>query len=308
MDFLGMELNSRIRGALSEAVDAGKLPHAVVLEGGSESDRAKLARLLGAAMVCEAAAGKPCRVCTACIKSFAGSGTEVTQQRLEERLSHPDIAEVRKDPKLVRFSIRMIRTLKSETYIVPNEAAAKVYILFQAHLLTPQAQNALLKILEEPPPYICFILEGTSKSVLLPTVLSRAAVFSLGQLDESADIKNKKLEQIVSAASALAVAAAARNEAELMRCAALFVGKNEFLGQCLDELNLIVRDAVCEKVGGPDRLSSCKDCATLLAGRLKKEELTALMDQIALLKQAVNTSTNNNLLISLLSARLSLKV
>ncbi len=127
---------------------------------------------------------------------------------------------ITKRPETSEFRIDPIRTLKSETYIVPNEAAAKVYILFQAHLLTPQAQNALLKILEEPPAYICFILECTSKSVLLPTVLSRSSVFSLGQLDESEDIKNKKLEQIVSAASALAVAAAARNEAELMKCAA----------------------------------------------------------------------------------------
>ena len=63
--------------------------------------------------------------------------------------------------------------------MTPNEADYKIYILVNAHLMSVQAQNAILKVLEEPPAYVRFILTVENKSALLPTVLSRSVVFRL---------------------------------------------------------------------------------------------------------------------------------
>lgn len=92
---------------------------------------------------------------------------------------HPDIYEYSAPGGANSFHIDKIRDIIADVYITPNEADYKIYILGNAHCMNENAQNALLKILEEPPGYAVFILTAENRSALLETVLSRAVVISV---------------------------------------------------------------------------------------------------------------------------------
>ena len=109
---------------------------------------------------------KPCGRCINCLKARSDS--------------HPDIKIFEPDPKTNNFKVETVREIRSDAYIVANEADRKVYILKDAQNMLVPAQNALLKVLEEPPEGVCFLLLTDDKNVFLQTVLSRCAVFSQG--------------------------------------------------------------------------------------------------------------------------------
>jgi len=307
MNFQGLELNSRLKRSLSDMIDTGKLPHAIILEGGNADSRVKLARLLAAALVCKAGQDRPCKACGACVKAF---GTKIGDKKfageklLSQTLHHPDISEVEKEKDRKQFGIKVIRTLRKEAYIVPNEADAKVYILLEAQLMNEQAQNAFLKILEEPPGYICFIMECTSKSIFLPTVLSRATCFSLGQLDLTDGIRAKKTEQAAQTAAEMAVALTATHDYELLKKTAVFEKDKNLPALCLPELELIIRDALILQITGGECFSASPEAAQVLAEKLTREKLLKLIVEIRLLIEATQRNANNNLLITRICSRL----
>lgn len=207
MKFPGFYGNRSCCAQLSRLVDENRLPQAVVLEGESGCGKRTLARLVAAALVCTAAGGKPCGQCSECRKAF-GSG-------------HPDIITVSGGDSPRSFKIDTVRAMRSDVSIRPNEANHKVYILENAHNMGEPAQNALLKILEEPPPYAVFLLTCEYSGQLLPTVLSRAVVLSLSGLPE---------DEAVAAARPLCPAAP---EEELCRAARAFGGNVGRMAQSL---------------------------------------------------------------------------
>lgn len=161
--FLG---NERLKRRLSAAVSKGALSHAYLLSGPAGSGKHTLAAILSAAMECEAA-DKPCLRCPACRKVLAGI--------------HPDVITV-DDPDRATVSVATIRTASADAMIRPNEGARKVYLLPRADDMQAPAQNALLKIIEEPPPYGAFLLLSENPDALLPTVRSRCVELSLSPL------------------------------------------------------------------------------------------------------------------------------
>ena len=305
MDFLGLELNSSIKNGLSEAMDSGRFPHAAVIEGGSHSDRLKLARLLAASLVCNGKGEKPCLVCSSCLKSFAAAAgkKKPVLKALEDNLRHPDIAEVEKEKDRVQFGVRVVSPVIENAYIVPNEADLKVYIFPDAEVMTAQAQNAMLKILEEPPGYIRFILLCESRNSLLTTVLSRVACFNLGAVQPETSSRSKKPELARQAAAKLARAITAPRDYDLLIETAVFEKDNQLLELSLAELELIIRDALVVKSGG-ELLSSSPDAAKVLAKALPVPRLLNLAEEVRKLDDAVKRSCNNTLLISRLCSRL----
>ena len=151
--FLG---NEKIKAQLSALVDGGRLPHAVVLEGESGLGKRTLAGELAAALVCRGE-HRPCDSCPQCHKARAGV--------------HPDILVYAPEGGARSFHKKTVDQIVGDVYMTPNEADYKIYILVNAHLMSVQAQNAILKVLEEPPAYVRFILTVENKSALLPTVL-----------------------------------------------------------------------------------------------------------------------------------------
>lgn len=165
LDFVG---NKRVIEQLGALIDSKRFPHALIIEGEQGLGKKTLARLLASALVCRSE-DKPCMQCTQCHKA-------------KEHI-HPDIFEHTATGGANSFHVSVVRDVINDVYMKPNEAEFKVYILGNAHCMNASAQNALLKVLEEPPSYAVFILTVESKSMMLETVLSRSVVVSLEGVD-----------------------------------------------------------------------------------------------------------------------------
>lgn len=162
--------NAGLKARLSAAGDRDNFSHCYILEGPKGSGKKTLARILAAAMECEADAGKkPCGVCSACRKAL-GQG-------------HPDIITIDSDTATV--PIRLIRQMQTDAFIRPNEGRKKVYLIPRAQDIQSSSQNVLLKLLEEPPSYCAFILMAENAGQLLTTVRSRAVTLTLFPLTET---------------------------------------------------------------------------------------------------------------------------
>ena len=158
--------NEALKERLTEGLRSGRLSHSYLLTGPEGSGKRTLARLLAAAMECRGTP-RPCGVCPACRKVLSGN--------------HPDVIPV-DDPDHKQVPVDCIRAARSELFIRPNEGEKKVLLIPRAGDMNPAAQNALLKVLEEPPSYGVFLLLAPSPEALLPTIRSRCAHLRLSPL------------------------------------------------------------------------------------------------------------------------------
>ena len=142
-----------------------RFSHAYIISGPAGSGADALADTLAAAAVCSGDGKKPCGVCRHCHKAKNGV--------------HPDIIVTDFLPDKSEILVDQIRTLRSDAIVLPNEAERKVYIIRKAGSMNANAQNALLKVLEEPPKYAVFILVAENPLELLPTVRSRCVGITL---------------------------------------------------------------------------------------------------------------------------------
>ena len=157
-EFVG---NTAIKGRIAALLEAGRLPHAIILEGQRGIGRLTLAVAIAQALVCEN--GNACGKCLNCKQAL--------------RLTNPDILVYKPDKTV--FSVDQVRKINSDAMIKPNQACRKVMILCNCEQMNDEAQNAFLKTLEEPPGRVQFILITTSSKLLLDTIRSRCAVFTL---------------------------------------------------------------------------------------------------------------------------------
>ena len=165
MQFRGFCGNEAVKRRLSGAFDSGRVPHGYLIAGPEGSGRHTLAQLIAAAMQCTARSDVPCGVCSGCRKTLSGV--------------HPDVVTVDDGDKKT-VSVELVRNMSADVFVRPNEGRRKVYVIPRAQEMTESAQNALLKILEEPPSYAAFLLLTTNAGRLLPTVRSRLAELKLG--------------------------------------------------------------------------------------------------------------------------------
>lgn len=150
-----------IAQTLSLALDSNRLSHAYLFSGLRGSGKTSTARIFAKALICErGVTHKPCGTCANCVQALDGR--------------HMDIVEM--DAASNR-GIDDIRDLVEQTKYKPSTARFKIFIIDEVHMLTPQAFNALLKTLEEPPSYVKFILATTDPLKLPATILSRTQHF-----------------------------------------------------------------------------------------------------------------------------------
>ena len=263
-----------------------RLPHAILLRGAGSATRGKVSSFLAQAFVCEGE-NKPCGRCSHCMKVGINS--------------HPDVITV--DPAAQNektFKIALVREMKDDAYIIPNEASRKVYILKSADKMNVQAQNALLKLIEEPPSYARFILECESSSAMLETILSRVSLFDLGtDSDDVSDELRRKADDI---AARLASAILKPTEYEFMKITAEFERDKELFEPVLPALQLIFRDAVIIKTGSNITLSDHADISREAASKLTLKALIKLTAEIDNFRESINRNANKNLMITRLSA------
>ena len=165
MGFEGLLGNDRLKDNLKASVSRGRLSHFYLICGPEGSGKHTLAQLLAAAAVCQEQNNKPCLRCNACRKVLSGN--------------HPDVITVT-DPDHKEVPVSIVREIREDMFIQPNEADKKVYIFPQA--LRVEGQNALLKILEEPPSYGVNMLLTDNPEALLPTIRSRCTELKLNPL------------------------------------------------------------------------------------------------------------------------------
>lgn len=141
-----------------------KLSHAYIVASQSEEARNQAALTIASAAVCSGSGRKPCGTCRDCRKAKNGM--------------HPDIIRIYReidDKGRQKREIRVdqIREMIGQAQIMPNEADGKAFVVQDAETMNPNAQNALLKLLEEPPEGVVLILSTASPAMLLPTIRSR---------------------------------------------------------------------------------------------------------------------------------------
>ena len=158
--FEGLLGNETNKAALMGFTDRRAFPHALLISGPAGSGKASLAKLAAMAIACPSDGPRPCLACEACRKIAADISPDVITIGLE------------KDRRTI--GVEAVRQIRDTAYIKPNDLAVKIYLLRDAEKLTPPAQNALLKLFEEPPSGVYFLLMATQASALLPTVRSRA--------------------------------------------------------------------------------------------------------------------------------------
>ena len=161
--------HSRLRELLSRAVTHRRLPPALLFSGPAGVGKRTLALAAGRALLCDRDAGDACEACPPCRR--AGRGL------------HPDALLV--EPDGASIKIEQVREAVREIAGRPFEGRARVLVFDEAHLLTEQAQNALLKSLEEPPATSHVFLVTASPQALLPTIRSRCQMLRFSPLPQS---------------------------------------------------------------------------------------------------------------------------
>ncbi|MBQ6695579.1 MAG: DNA polymerase III subunit delta [Lachnospiraceae bacterium] len=161
-DIIGQE---QIKEHLQNALSTGKISHAYILNGEKSSGKEFIAKLFAMTLQCEAGGTEPCNECRSCKQTLSKN--------------QPDIIYVSHE-KPNTISVDDIRAqVNNDVAIKPYSSKYKVYIISEAEKMTPQAQNAILKTLEEPPAYAVILLLVSNINSLLPTILSRCVTLNM---------------------------------------------------------------------------------------------------------------------------------
>jgi DNA polymerase III subunit delta' len=165
-DVLGHE---RIKALLQDALRRARLPGALLFTGPDGVGKKALALATARALLCDSRSGEACDACPPCHRSGKGL--------------HPDLFLL--EPEGTSIKIERVRDLVREIVARPFEGPARAFVVDGAHLLTEQAQNALLKSLEEPPATSHVMLVTSAPQALLTTIRSRCQTLRLGGLPAS---------------------------------------------------------------------------------------------------------------------------
>ncbi len=185
--------NENVKSAVLNAIATRRIPHAILIEGDDGLGKRTLARFIASAAVCTEN-DKPCGVCHGCHLSEVGS--------------HPDISVIAPEEGKKNITVSQIRELRAQAYVKPHSAEHRVFIISHAHRMNEQSQNALLKVLEEPPAGVIFILITPSRAAMLETIISRCTLLSLAApayqdaFEAVNSITNASSEEISSALKA----------------------------------------------------------------------------------------------------------
>lgn len=317
MNFSQFVGNEKAKEQIEYFLTTRRIAHAIIIEGEDGLGKRTLARLIAQAAFCRGDGEKPCCECPQCKKAMQGI--------------HPDIYEYSASGAPKSFHIDKVRAVIKDAYISPNEADYKFFILGNCHGMNAESQNAILKILEEPPEYVVFILTVKSKSMLLPTVLSRARVISLkgvepeqgaNYISSIADTDYKsalsamkewngnigkaleafgsgKAAEVAEYAEKLCEALVQDNEFLFLAECARFEKDRQLLSDVMYYFKIILRDALL--AGSTKFISGSAESAESLALKYSKQKLASLMETADNIIAMAKKNANGPLLITKMS-------
>ena len=161
--------NEQVREYFRHAVDSGKVSHCYVLSGEDGLGKMTLAKAFAQTLLCDSPVGRPCGKCHSCVQFESGN--------------HPDVIYTTHEKPTV-IGVDDVRTgIVEDIALRPYSSDYKIYIMDEAEKLSVQAQNALLKTIEEPPSYGILMLLTTNAAGLLDTIRSRSILLSMLPLE-----------------------------------------------------------------------------------------------------------------------------
>ncbi len=166
-DIIGQDM---IKEHLMNALKTGNISHAYIINGERYSGKEFIAKIFAMAIQCEKGDIDPCNECHACKQALSGN--------------QPDIIHLTHEKPNVITVDDIREQINSDIVIKPYACDRKIYIINEAEKMNVQAQNALLKTLEEPPEYAVIIILTTNVDALLPTILSRCVVLNMKPVDD----------------------------------------------------------------------------------------------------------------------------
>lgn len=157
--------HANVIGFLQKSIEMDKVSHAYMISGPQGAGKLRIAKAFAAALQCEKGGTDACGECHACKQSLSDNHPDI-KRLVREKLSTIGVDEIREQ-------------INNDVVIKPYSGKYKVYIIEDAQLMTDQAQNALLKTIEEPADYAVFLLLTTNKDALLSTIQSRCVTLNL---------------------------------------------------------------------------------------------------------------------------------
>lgn len=286
MNFGKLQLNEEVKKGLSSSVDSGTLSHAILLTGGTEKERKELSLLLAQAILCENSP-TPCLKCNTCKKIKSGI--------------HPDIVITEGEAgKQKSIKIDTIRDIRSRAYIMPNEALFQIFIILEASGMGEEAQNALLKILEEPPVTTRFILASRSRDDFRQTILSRVTAFSLSE-DSGLAAGEKENLKASKAAEDIFAALISKNEAKLMLSTGALEKDKKTYKASLEKMIIMLRNSIISKYRADSDINITEK---KFADVFSEKEILNMQNTLKILLSDADKNANDNLLVTRLSVEL----
>lgn len=278
--------NTRLLEELRQMKEKQHLPHALLLHGPKGCGKKLIAKWYTMLALCEAQQHAPCGRCRSC--------------RLLLEDAHPDVTYAEHSGKRGGFSVETARGIRKEAGILPSSGALRVFLFTDADGMTVQAQNALLKSVEEPLPHACFVFTAETAGALLPTLRSRMtaeAVFPVTEEESQsallrlgispsdarqavgrfggnigkciAYLQDPAMQQAAEYAASLTAALAAHNEYAMLKLLTAASADREQFRRTLEMFDLQLRDAAVYTLrSGPDRLGCDADAAGQLASAM----------------------------------------
>lgn len=167
--------NDETKARVGAAIESGRLPHAFLIGGPSGSGKSTLALEMAAAMNCEAKSlsGEPlpCGRCDSCRRIYEGN--------------YPDLKILEKKKDKATLGVEAVKDFREDMFLSSTESEHKIYIIDDAECMTTEAQNALLKVLEEPPKSVTIILLAKECDRILTTIKSRAQYIPMSRFTDA---------------------------------------------------------------------------------------------------------------------------
>lgn len=291
--------NAQLLADLRRMRQQNHMPHALLLHGERGCGKKLIAKWFAMLVLCEHADAAPCGSCKSC------------KLILED--AHPDVQTAEHSGKRMGFSVETVRAVRRDAAVIPNNGSMRVFLFPDADGMSIQAQNALLKSVEEPPPHACFVFTAETPGVLLPTLLSRMTTCAVYPVSRGACIEaltrrgfadtdiqsavtrfegnigkciayleDDAVRQTTETAAALTAALANQNEYEMLRLLTQAAADKDNLRRTLGLFDAQIRDAALFTLNGEfQRLGCDRTAAESLAQRLTPRRTMLMHEAIS---------------------------